>query len=60
MKSLCRAVDTQVQKNVMAFSSVPDPWHIGMDPDANPDPRIRTFDSRIRILLFPSVIKTPT
>ncbi len=24
--------------------SVPDTWHIGTDPDANPDPRIRTSD----------------
>ncbi len=33
--------------------SVPDPWHFGMDPD----PRIRTYDLRIRlrILLFSSV-----
>ncbi len=28
-----------------------DPWHFGTDPD----PRIRTADLRIRILLFSSV-----
>ncbi len=28
-------------------SRVPDPWHFGMDPDA--DPRICTFDFRIRM-----------
>ncbi len=28
-------------------TSVPDPWHFGTDPDA--DPRIRTSDLRIRL-----------
>ncbi len=37
-------------------SSVPDPCHFGTDPD----PRIRTKDLRIRILLFSSAIKIPT
>ncbi len=44
-------------------SSVPDPWHFGMDPD--PGPRIHASDwriwIRIRILLFSSLtFKTPT
>jgi hypothetical protein len=39
------------------------PWDFGMDLDADPYPRIRTFDQRIRlrILLFSSVtFKMPT
>ncbi len=34
-------------------SNLGDPWHFGTDPDS--DPRIHTFDWRIRILLFLSV-----
>ncbi len=38
-------------------TSVVDPWHVGTDPD----PRVRTTDLRIRILLFTSVMfKMPT
>jgi hypothetical protein len=32
-------------------SSVADPWHFGTDLDANPDPRIRTSDQQIRMLI---------
>jgi hypothetical protein len=31
------------QKRPLLFSAA-DPWHVGTDPDANPDPRIRTYD----------------
>ncbi len=49
------------------LNSVTDSWHFGTDPDADADPRIRTFDQRILIwillliLLFSSVtFKKPT
>jgi hypothetical protein len=41
----------------LSFFSVTDPWDFGTDPD----PRNRTSDLRIRILLFTSVtFNTPT
>ncbi len=44
---------------ILLRTSVPDPWHFGVDPD----PRIHSSDKwmRIRILLFSSLtFKTPT
>ncbi len=55
--------DLHPVKSGKLFGSVPDLWHFGTDPDAYPDPEIRTFDKRIwmRILLFSSVtFKIPT
>ncbi len=49
----------------LAATSVPDPWHFGVDPDPDPDPdadpRIHVSDYWIRILLFASLtFKTTT
>ncbi len=33
----------------MLPSSVPDPWHVGTDPDADPNPQIRSSDQWIQI-----------
>ncbi len=33
------------------IGSVPDPWHFGMDPNADADPRNLSYDQRIRLRL---------
>ncbi len=49
----------RLSKNFTNESSVPDPWHFGVDPDQ--DQWIHAFDSWIRILLFSSLtFKRPT
>jgi hypothetical protein len=52
-------------KNSCLCTSVADPWHFGVDPDPDLDPRIHASDQwirmRIRILLFSSLtFKMPT
>ncbi len=34
----------KVKTEIRIESSVPDLWHFGKDPDADPDPRIRISD----------------
>jgi hypothetical protein len=44
-----------------ASGSVPYPWYFRTDPNTDADPRIRTFNQRIRALLFSSAtFKTST